>query len=188
MEAINAKISDLKQEQKALEEEKKALSQKSYKEPPPFEVVIAAFEQDPSAAMEKYRPIRDSVLQRKANQTRKGEIENRLHELFLENLEHQNTKHEIAKQNAAEQRIGEYEGLNENELKGKAVGLHARLKQYWRYSDPHDDNTDAETLAETKLGAVVILLKRKNVDVTYNQGTISFSGESRGKSCKIAKK
>ena len=193
MEAITAAIEGNKQEQKALEEEKKTLCQKIWRnqeKPPLFEEVVTAFEQNPYTALEKYRPIRDRVLQRNQDEKRVREIKNRLHELFVQLLEHESTQKKIAKQLAAEQRIGEYEGLNENELKGKAVGLLALFNKKQRCSDPHRDDSDEDAIKQTeaKLDAVVTLLKRKNVEVTYNKGTISFSGESRGKSCKIAKK
>ena len=191
MEAIKAAIEGNKQEQKTLEEEKKALSQmilRNEEKPPLFEEVVTAFEQNPYAALEKYRPIRDRVLQRNQDEKRLREIKNRLHELFVQLLEHQNTQTKIAKQNAAEECIGQFEGLNEGELIGRAVGLNARRLQYSRFCDPHDDNTLAEKLTETKLDAIEILLKRKNIDVIYTRGEISFSGESRGKSCKVARK
>ena len=192
MEAIKAAIEGNRQEQKALKHENEALSTKimrNYERPPLFIDVVAAFEQNPYVAMEKYRPIRDRFLQYNKDETRLSEIKKRLHVLFTELLEHESTQKKIAKQLAAEQRIGEYEGLNENELKGKAVGLLALFNKKHRCSDPHRDDSDEDTIKQTeaKLDAVVILLKRKNVDVTYNQGTISFAGESRGKRCKSEK-
>ena len=144
MEAITAAIEGNRQEQKALEEEKNTLSQKIWRnqeKPPLFEEVVTAFEQNPYAALEKYRPIRDRVLQRNQDEKRLREIKNRLHELFVQLLEHQNTQTKIAKQNAAEECIGQFEGLNEGELIGRAVGLNARRLQYSRFCDPHDDNT-----------------------------------------------
>jgi len=186
MEAIRATIEGNRQEQKALNEEKEALSKKimrNCEKTPLFTDVVTAFEQNSYAALEKYRPVRDRFLQYNKDETRLSEIGKRLHELFTELLEHESTRKKISKQLAAEQHTGEFEGLNENELKGKAMGLLALFNRNHRYSDPHRDDSDEDAIKQTeaKLDAVEILLKRKNVEVTYNRGTISFSGESRGK-------
>ena len=186
MEAITAAIEGNRQEQKALEEEKKTLSQKIWRnqeKPPLFEEVVTAFEQNPYAALEKYRPIRDRFLVYNQDESRLREIKNKLQELYFELTNLERTKESIAKQHAAEQHIGEFEGLNENELKNKAAGLLARFNQKQRYSDPHRDDSDEDAIDQTeaRLDAVVILLKRKNVEVTYNRGTISFSNDDDGK-------
>ena len=192
MDAITAVISDLQREKKALEEEKEALSRKvwrNHEKPPPFEEVMAAFEQDPAAALEKYRPIRDRVLEREADQARESELRDRVHALFTEILGHQNTQARIAKQDAADQNVGEYEGLSESELTRKARELHSRLYQYHRYSDPHDDDTgDIEKEVEARLDAVVILLKRKNVHTTFANNAIGFSNTAIANDVKRRKK
>ena len=195
MEEINAKITNLKHEHKALEHDKAMMSTKimrNYEKPPPFVDVVTAFEQDPVAALEKYGPIRDRFVQNDKDEKEASEIKARLHELHAEISRLERTKTDLKKQLAAEARIGEFEGLNENQLKSKAVGLLALFNRENRSYDPRyddsDSDNDASTQTEAKLDAVVILLKRKNVEVTYHQGTISFSGESRGKSCKVARK
>jgi len=178
MDAINAVISDLEQQKKALEEEKETLSRKVWRNrenPPPFEEVVAAFEQDPAAALEKYRPIRDRVLEREVDRARESELRDRAHALFVEILGHQNTRARIAKQDAADERVGQYEGLSESELTRKARELHSRLYQYHRYSDPHDDTGDIEKEVEARLDAVVILLERKNVHTSFANNAIAFS-------------
>ena len=191
MDAITAVISDLQREKKALEEEKEALSRKVWRNrenPPPFEEVMAAFEQDPAAALEKYRPIRDRVLEREADQARVSELRDRVHALFTEILGHQNTQARIAKQDAADQHVGEHEGLSESELTRKARELHSRLYQYHRYSDPHDDTDDIEKEVEARLDAVVILLKRKNVHTTFANNAIGFSNTAIANDVKRRKK
>ena len=184
MEAIEAAISGNRQEQKVLNEEKDALSKRimrNFEKTPSFVDVVAAFEQNPHAALEKYRPVRDRFLKYNQDESRLREIGSRLQKLFTELLEHQNTRKKITKQLAAEQRVGEFEGLNENELRDKAVGLLALFNKKHRCSDPHRDDSEDDAIRQTeaRLDAVVILLKGKNVEVTFNQGTISFSGESR---------
>lgn len=191
MDAITAVISDLQREKKALEEEKEALSRKAWRnreKPPPFEEVVTAFEQDPAAALEKYRPIRDRVLEREADQARESELRDRVRALFTEILGHQNTQARIAKQDAADQHVGKYEGLSESELTRKAMELHSRLYQYHRYSDPHDDTGDIEKEVEARLDAVVILLKRKNVCTTFANNAIGFSNTAIANDVKRRKK
>ena len=186
MEAIKAAIAGNRQEQNALKQEKEALSQKimrNFEKTPLFTDVVTAFEQNPYAALEKYRPVRDRFLQYNKDETRLSEIKRRLQVLFEELLGHQSAEKKIAKQNAAEGCIEKYEGLNENELKGKAAVLLALFNQKQRYSDPHRDDSEEDAIQQTeaRLDAVVILLKRKNVEVTYNRGTISFSNDDDGK-------